>query len=101
MPCHDCDDYVPVDNVTVVDGDNICESCFDAYYAICVNCSEPGLVTDMSVDDDGDMYCGACAADVFCRCGRCSKLFFSEDTDSSEDHTMCRQCVSIVKKRGA
>ena len=90
VPCHDCDDYVPVDNVTVVGGDNICESCFDAYYAICVNCSEPGLVTDMSVDDDGDMYCGACAADVFCRCGRCRKLLFS-----------CRQCVSIVKKRGA
>ena len=83
MPCHDCDDYVPVDNVTVVDGANICESCFDAYYAICVNCSEPGLITDMSVDD------------------RCRKLFFSEDTDSSEDRTMCRQCVSIVKRRGA
>ena len=101
VPCHDCDDYVPVDSVTVVDGDNICEGCFDAYYAVCVNCSEPGLITDMSVADDGDMYCGACAADVFCRCGRCRKLFFSEDTDSSEGRTMCRQCVGIVKKRGA
>lgn len=86
--CHceldDSDDYE-------VEGQQLCESCFDEHTTTCDHCGETIWATD-SVCDDRTTLCSCCYDDHYRRCEGCGHILHDDNVLWYNDMPYCEYC---------
>jgi len=91
--CFLCDEPQPVDDLTMVDGELLCNSCVEEHCVTCFECSEVILIDD-ATRHEGDSYCESCFNDLFTQCDGCNDTFHNSYVTyhDNDDCVYCEDC---------
>lgn len=77
--CNDCEETITGDVRKDLNGNSICEDCFeDADLAVCENCDKVKDRDACRSNPDGDLWCDDCMCDSCCTCEHCDNEVWSD-----------------------
>lgn len=91
VQCDSCDEFFSHDDIRNVEGENLCQDCFDEDYFVCDSC---GLATsnDERNEVGRDAFCQECFDDNFTHCDGCSEPIANDDIRSVGGEPLCGVC---------
>lgn len=93
------------DDARCVDGDWMCEDCYNERYFECAECGTTTRLDDAFTDEEtGERICEDCYKDFHFTCDRCHKQFrITDDYDQWSDDGMtefCPACRALLAASG-
>lgn len=90
--CYHCGEELPVDELTELSGNDLCESCYNDHMATCDEC---GCIFD---NDDGccigdDIICSDCEENTF-TCAVCGGRDYDRNHNYVDDESVCEGCMN-------
>ena len=98
--CEICGKEITNNNYHEVDGDYVCEGCFDENYAECVECGKIYKKDEMRTTADGDYICEDCFDAHYFVCEDCGEIYNVDDlVEVYDDYGnvvkyVCERCCS-------
>lgn len=89
VECRDCCDMIDADAASEIDGDNVCDSCYDNYGS-CSNCSDMTHHDDLRTTVDGEV-CDSCYDDYY-ECASCAEVVHSDYVAHVRGDSVCEGC---------
>lgn len=89
--CTLCHAELSEDEDYEVDGDQLCESCFEEHTTTCNHCGETLWAND-SICDDRITLCSCCYDDHYRRCEGCGRILHDDDVLWHNDLPYCASC---------
>lgn len=75
--CDMCGDWESIDDITTINGDDVCNHCRNNHFFECYSCDEYHHIDGCySSDITGESYCQSCYYNIFDRCGDCGSEYF-------------------------
>lgn len=95
--CECCDEYVLNDDITEVNGANVCRDCLEEDYIECAECGEYVHVDDATyIEGEYIDVCPDCRDEHFRECPVCFEYHRTEDMYEDEPGTyVCERCHTI------
>ena len=93
--CNDCGSIFDKDDEEMIEvnGNFICESCFEDDYMMCAHCGSAHHNDDMIYIKDKDQYvCDDCAGRHYSKCGCCDEWYSNDGIISDGDVGYCESC---------
>lgn len=85
--CTYCEDKIPPNDIYQVEDCEVCEVCFDEYYACCSACEEPIHINDLRYCEQlEDNFCESCYERRRLECARCDWEYPRDTLTSCDDH---------------
>ena len=82
----------------VVEGDVMCQSCFDYHACTCVKCGENIRDTNATCDEHEDTLCQGCFNDHYTSCSTCGDAVKNEDVQPGPNgEPLCEDCFGEVQ----
>lgn len=79
-----------------VDGESVCEACYDDA-TICASCeNRTNDTTDISVNGRNQLWCEGCFDEYACVCGRCSLIMHGDSAFSFDGEGYCEDCYNEI-----
>ncbi len=93
VSCEHCGNMVDTDAVLVVEGTDLCQSCYNDDTAECTQCHCITIDDDDRSDSDNNLFCEDCA-DNLRNCHRCDSIFHIDRMNADiHDHNICNSCT--------
>ena len=89
--CTLCHAELSEDEEYEVDGDHLCESCFEEHTTTCDHCGETIWAND-SICDDRTTLCECCYDEHYRRCEGCGRILHDDDIVWYNDYPYCESC---------
>ena len=100
--CESCHSYRPNDSMRTVDGERICDNCFEDYFEECVECGDSHRHSDMyftncSSDGYEGYVCESCYCDNYGTCEVCDAIVHLDTLETVHNHNgaeidVCDSC---------
>ena len=95
--CDECEEWVPNDEIHLVDGNHVCDYCLDNSSSIyrCENCDEYHYDENM-IDVDGCYYCKSCIEnnEEIKECECCGEYHHEEYMKKVDGEWICDSCIN-------
>ena len=89
--CTHCGEALAEDEGTIVEGELLCDDCFDDNCITCEHCGETIWLND-AVQDDNITLCERCYNDYYHRCECCNRIIHDNSTNWRGDYPYCNSC---------
>jgi hypothetical protein len=90
--CCSCDEVIEDGEEYEVDGDYLCECCFNERYVLCTSCDRPVEYGD-EVNIGWDAYCYDCAHSYHTRCDDCGEWIDNDFIHEDNGDDVCEDCL--------
>ena len=92
--CTSCNGELDEDHITDLDGNPICEDCWNENYFSCQRCGDAHSKADAYTGSDGYDYCEHCFDALFAKCHNCDDIVCHIDAiTTQEKHVFCCDCA--------
>jgi len=93
VKCKNCGEMVDDEEVTDVQGDLLCDSCYQELGSCCEECGEH-FYTDNMTEIDGILYCTECRDNNFFLCDDCKEYHNTDNMNTiNDDWHVCPDCL--------
>ena len=96
VTCYCCGEEIDVDDAYNVEGEYVCESCYDEETFEC-DCCNDRIFYNNRVSDYYTMICECCYENHYYRCEKCDCLVYNEDVYWVGDYAYCSECYDEIK----
>ena len=96
VTCYCCGEEIDVDDAYNVEGEYVCESCYDDETFEC-DCCNDRIFYNNRISDYYTMICECCYENHYYRCEKCDCLVYNEDVYWRGDYAYCSECYDEIK----
>ena len=97
VTCYCCGNEIDIDEANVVEGEYVCDSCYDEETFECDCCGDRTFNRNR-VSDGNIEICEYCYDNHYYRCEECECLIHDEDVSwINDDYPYCSQCYDEVQ----